>query len=132
MDETPTPRQRIERMRAAVAQKERREQEQKRRRQEREEAEEQARAGLLMMLHDLEGLPVVGGTVRIVWQLLDDGCQVRVDRKDHCGRQPEMLIAFEIRCDEDDVAQVLHDDAAVGADVALDLATAVVESRFAC
>lgn len=133
-----TPQERIAAMRKQVddiAEKKRLEEERKARRGE---VENDLKNELLMHLKPLTKLPVTpNGIVVIFAEFIDRVWQVSVDRlgwetiNGEEERVDEKLIVFCIQSNhEGKRAWITHDDESIDLSIALDLAVAVVESRF--
>lgn len=135
-----TPQERIERMRAAVAEKAAREKAEKDRSDRRLRLESAESERLRDQLKVLDGLPVTpNGTVKVERNWLESGgALVSVFRRgweEIDGENEtvmEALFEIVVVADHDGrAASLTHDDEVVTPDVALDMATAIVESRFA-
>lgn len=139
-DTRRTPTERIAAMKAAAAEKATREQAEKDRLDRCNRLATSVSDTLLEQLKALDGLPVTpNGVVKVERNYMVSGSPlVSVFRRgweDINGEDEtvmEALFEVEVVSDRDGrKASLMHDDEAITADAALDLATAVVESRFA-
>lgn len=136
---TQTPQERIAAMKAAVAEKEAREKAEKDRQDRKMRLENSVSEQVLGQFKALDNLPVSpNGFVKVERKWMESGNPlVSVFRRGYEDRDGELetvmeaLFEVEITTDHDgQVATLMHDDHPVTESIALDLATAVVESRF--